>query len=539
MLDVAIVGAGVSGLALAKRLRQRGLNFEIFEARDRIGGRIFTVPARGGGFDLGAGWYWPDTQPLVAALVGELGLSNYAQYDEGGVLHLHEADKKAERIDDKRLYDGARRLHGGMTALIDAIARTLPTEAIKLNHRLTQLSDRGDHVSMTFVAAGNSQHVTARQVVLSLPPRLLRESVEFAPRLDEATDRALLGAETWMAAQAKVAIEVAAPFWREKGLSGSAYATHEQAILGEIFDACDMSKQLFALGGFLALDAGQREIFSVGLPLLMASQLGSVFGADVDCLATHYMDWAQEPLTCSAADRAGEPSDQTGDVANPLLRRALWDKKLYFGGSETAARNSGYVEGALDAARRVARALAALAEKQGLVAGAADSEGIAQLGLNDASLIRFRGWVDGRSDAVFEDYRRRLTKGLASRERDSLTQIALLGAIEDVFQQALEVLDSLPFDLAATKVELGRVELVPQIQQPFGDLMQTIMDDVVAYNQTSCALSNFPSEHRLSGEYKSAILQDIAGAWREFSLTANRRLLERKNSACVGAPAND
>jgi hypothetical protein len=34
-------------------------------------------------------------------------------------------------------------------------------------------------------------------------------------------------------------------------------------------------------------------------------------------------------------------------------------------------------------------------------------------------------------------------------------------------------------------------------------------------------------------------LKDIAGAWREFSLTANRRLLERKNSACVGAPAND
>ncbi|MFO1102975.1 MAG: FAD-dependent oxidoreductase [Methylocystis sp.] len=538
MLDVAIVGAGVSGLALARRLRQRGLNFEIFEARDRIGGRIFTVPARGAGLDLGAGWYWPETQPLVAALVAELGLSNYAQYDEGGVLHLREADKKAERIDDKRLYDGARRLHGGMTTLVDAIARSLPTEAIKLNHRLTHISDRGDHVALTFTTGEDSVDVFARQAVLSLPPRLLRETVDFAPPLDEATDRAMLGAETWMAAQAKVAIEVAAPFWRERGLSGSAYATHEQAILGEVFDACDMSKQLFALGGFLALDAGLRETFSVGLPLLIASQLGSIFGADVECLATHYVDWAQEPLTCSAADRAGEPSDQTGDVANPLLRRALWDKKLYFGGSETAVRNSGYIEGALDSARRVARALAALAEKQGLVAGA-DSEAIAHLGLNEASLIQFRGWVDGRSDAIFEDYRRRLTKGLASRERDSLTQIALLGAIEDVFQQALAVLDSLPFDLATTKVELGRVELVPRIQQPFGDLMQTIMDDVVAYNQTSCALSNFPSEHRLSGEYKSAILQDIAGAWREFSLTANRRLLERKNSACVGAPAND
>jgi monoamine oxidase len=78
---------------------------EIFEARDRIGGRIFTMPGRsGGGLDLGAGWYWPETQPLVAALIEEMGLSSYAQHDEGGVLHLREADKKAERIDDKRLY---------------------------------------------------------------------------------------------------------------------------------------------------------------------------------------------------------------------------------------------------------------------------------------------------------------------------------------------------------------------------------------------------------------------------------------------------
>lgn len=69
---------------------------------------------------------------------------------------------------------------------------------------------------------------------------------------------------------------------------------------------------------------------------------------------------------------------------------------------------------------------------------------------------------------------------------------------------------------------------MPLVQKPFGDLMQTIMDDVVAFNQTSCALSNFPAEHRPSGEYKTAIMQDIAAAWREFSLSANRLLLQKK-----------
>ena len=41
--------------------------------------------------------------------------------------------------------------------------------------------------------------------------------------------------------------------------------------------------------------------------------------------------------------------------SNPLLRRAIWSQKLYFGGSETASRAAGYMEGALEAAQRIAR----------------------------------------------------------------------------------------------------------------------------------------------------------------------------------------
>jgi monoamine oxidase len=41
--DVAVVGAGVAGLAAARELRRRGLTVVVLEARDRIGGRILTV----------------------------------------------------------------------------------------------------------------------------------------------------------------------------------------------------------------------------------------------------------------------------------------------------------------------------------------------------------------------------------------------------------------------------------------------------------------------------------------------------------------
>src|SRR5438270_100572 len=42
-VDGIVIGAGVSGLAALSTLDRAGLNVVCLEARDRIGGRIFTV----------------------------------------------------------------------------------------------------------------------------------------------------------------------------------------------------------------------------------------------------------------------------------------------------------------------------------------------------------------------------------------------------------------------------------------------------------------------------------------------------------------
>ena len=41
-VDLVVVGAGAAGLATARIARELGLNFVVFEAMDRIGGRAHT-----------------------------------------------------------------------------------------------------------------------------------------------------------------------------------------------------------------------------------------------------------------------------------------------------------------------------------------------------------------------------------------------------------------------------------------------------------------------------------------------------------------
>jgi monoamine oxidase len=75
-IDVAIVGAGAAGIAAARTLEGSGLSVLVLEARDRLGGRAWTVtPAPGIVFDVGCGWlHSADKNPFVA-IARELGFA--------------------------------------------------------------------------------------------------------------------------------------------------------------------------------------------------------------------------------------------------------------------------------------------------------------------------------------------------------------------------------------------------------------------------------------------------------------------------------
>src|SRR5687767_1388296 len=53
-MDVVIIGAGAAGIAAANKLRACGYGTLILEARERIGGRIWTLESDSGPVELGA-----------------------------------------------------------------------------------------------------------------------------------------------------------------------------------------------------------------------------------------------------------------------------------------------------------------------------------------------------------------------------------------------------------------------------------------------------------------------------------------------------
>jgi monoamine oxidase len=358
MLDTAIVGAGLCGLALANGLRAAADHVAVFEARNRIGGRILSQPALAGGapLDLGPTWFWPASQPRITRLVADLGLQTFAQADGEEVLHLKAGGEPPATIHPGPIHDDAQRISGGMAQLVHALARQLPAGMLRLEHVLKSVVNQGDHVELHFLHGYEPRVIRARQVVLAIPPRLLEESVQFSPALDGRMRALMRATPTWMAGSAKAIARFDTPFWREDGHTGNAFVTHPQAVLSETFDAGDAPRQQAALGGFVALAPRLRNDFRAGLPMLVRSQLTQLFGPSAEGCTPLIQDWAGECYTATAQDHAypdGHP-----EYGQRPLRLAHWNDKLYFGSSETAAYGGGYMEGALEAAGRILHELA-------------------------------------------------------------------------------------------------------------------------------------------------------------------------------------
>lgn len=357
MLDIAIIGGGLTGLSLARGLVDTQRSIAVFEAREHFGGRVHSLPVEQSfRYDFGPSWIWPELQPRLAEFIAGHALEIFPQWCEGISFYQTDRLQPPQAYVDGGTYAGAYRIQGGTYRLIETLLQTLPAPILKPEHVLRAIHDKHDHVELAFEYRSMRARVQARQVVLTIPPRLLAKSVTFEPALDTRLIEMMAATPTWMAGHAKAVIRYRRPFWREAGMSGSTLASYQGAAMAEIFDASSADGSHAALSGFMALPVALRRQYRDDLTALILEQLVRVYGGEAaQPQEIQILDWCDERYTATSLDEqlpAGHPQ-----YGHAWLQLDHWNDKLYFAGTETATDYGGYLEGALESAERVLKSL--------------------------------------------------------------------------------------------------------------------------------------------------------------------------------------
>ncbi len=113
---VIIIGAGIAGIGAARALRDAGHEVVILEARDRIGGRIWTDYSLGTPIDLGASWiHQSKTNPLTQIAAQHrlpakpTNYGNYRLFDSDG-HPLPEDDRESHFAQAQKLFKKAHKV---------------------------------------------------------------------------------------------------------------------------------------------------------------------------------------------------------------------------------------------------------------------------------------------------------------------------------------------------------------------------------------------------------------------------------------------
>jgi monoamine oxidase len=314
--EICIIGAGLSGLALASALRAEGRDVTVLEARDRPGGRVLSQA----GHDLGPSWIWPQNRRMLA-LMDRLGLRHFTQHATGRLV-FEDASGVIRRDLDFATMGGALRVEGGLARVTDALAAQLG-HSLRLGCPVHKVNADANGVTVSIT------HDTIRtaRVVLALPPRLAAGLGVDVPDVP-----------TWMAGQAKLVATYPTPFWRAEGLNGDAIS--HRGPLAEIHDASPPDAGTGALFGFAHPGAARQQ----GFRDAALAQLGRLFGpgaATPDEVIVK--DWSADPATAT-------PADQNPLAGHPAYRALPPTERMIFAGSEAMSEDGGFLEGALAAA---------------------------------------------------------------------------------------------------------------------------------------------------------------------------------------------
>ena len=437
--DVVVIGAGAAGLTAANDLRKAGLSVAVLEARDRIGGRLWTDEIDGALLEIGGQWVSPDQDALIDT-IAELGLETYSRFREGDSVYIG-PDAVAHRFRGEMfpVAPATERVIAEITERLDAMVAeidpdrpwahekaaewdriswdawlraqtdddeavrnlafatgsamlTKPTHTFSLLQSLLMAASAGSYshlVDADFIldkrvvgglqqvplllaerlgadvftgqpvrtlqttdsgvtAIADGMTVRARFAILALAPTLYAR-ISFEPPLPRLQHQ--MHQHLSMGFVIKVHAVYETPFWRDKGLSGTAFSPYELAH--EAYDNTNHGDSRGTLVGFVS-DQTADDLFRLSAEERrerILESLSHYYGPEAKDPVVYYeSDWGAEEWTrgaYAASFDLGGLSRYGADLRTPV-------GPIHFACSDLAGAGYQHVDGAIRMGREAA-----------------------------------------------------------------------------------------------------------------------------------------------------------------------------------------
>lgn len=210
---IAVIGAGAAGLAAAQKLSQAGREVTVYEARDRIGGRVLSNRDLGFAADMGAAWIHGVRGNPLKELSDQLGLKLSETlddtsvrggdgrkkgwlsipgwlFDEGEIKVAYGADKDwiaPAGFNDTDGYDGHDvSFDQGYDGIFAGLAGDYSTE---LSRELQSVRSGGADIALSFVDGSEAE---CDAIVITVPLGVLKAgTIAFDPPLPQPKREAI------------------------------------------------------------------------------------------------------------------------------------------------------------------------------------------------------------------------------------------------------------------------------------------------------------------------------------------------------------
>lgn len=342
---IVIIGGGFSGLLIAYLLQKEGVTAQILEARNRLGGRIYTLRLdKGSHIEMGATWLGKKHH-LLLDLLDELEIDILEQYMGNKGYYEPMSVSPPQLVDLSPNEEPSYRIAGGTEKVIQTLANSLNQGHIHLNQVVKTIRENNKKLEIQT----DSDFFKADVVISTLPPKLLVDSIDFSPSLPGELMDIATQTHTWMAESIKVALTFEEPFWQNSDSSGTIFSN-----VGPVTEMYDHSSDThYALKGFM--NSAYHSVSRERRNHLVIEQLRRFYGQKVDSYLTYReLVWQNEPFSYSHYEQPIIPHQYNG---HSIFQKPFFDGRLFIAGSETATKFPGYMDGVVESAERIVRQL--------------------------------------------------------------------------------------------------------------------------------------------------------------------------------------